>query len=31
VAYEAETASARAEIGVTKARSRLNQAFGVVP
>jgi len=31
VAYEAETAAARAEIGVTKAVSRLNQAFGVMP
>ena len=31
VSYEAGTASARAEIGVLKARGRLNQAFGVMP
>ena len=31
VAYEAEAAGARAEIGIAKARSRLNQAFGVMP
>ena len=30
-AYEAETAGARAEIGVAKAAGRLNQAFGVMP
>lgn len=30
-AYEAETAGARTEIGVARARSRLNQAFGVMP
>ena len=31
LAFEAESAVARAEIGVAKARSRLNQAFGVIP
>lgn len=31
VAYEAEGAGARAEIGVVQARSRLNQAFGIIP
>jgi cobalt-zinc-cadmium efflux system outer membrane protein len=29
--YDAEAAGSRAEIGVAKARSRLNQAFGVIP
>ena len=31
LAYEAEFAKTRAEIGVPKARGRLNQAFGVIP
>lgn len=31
LAYEAEFAGSRAEIGVPKARGRLNQAFGVIP
>jgi cobalt-zinc-cadmium efflux system outer membrane protein len=31
LAYEAEIAGSRAEIGVAKARSRLNQAVGAVP
>ena len=31
LAYEADTAASRAEIGVARARSRLNQAFGVMP